>query len=696
MLESRLSIAVSATPQAVPFPVDFKDVSEDRLFRQVTFPGTTGTYRLRAEGQGLRIASSVIQRSVDTGIAMVDVDGKLFRIKAVLTEPVQGITESYWLTLHHDDYADVVQDHNQYRVRGVSENGWKTDWVYSELKDRDNRLEVFQLLHDVLDLVAMVHDDELEAFLTTLVEDTFHAILFQEGTPLYSIGFDSLESLTAYLQENLDMNSSALPGIDENFVSRVESAIRYVSTMLGQSLKESFSAGLNEDSQLIKMYREMDTFTQNPADFVGLLMEHYLADAIEKVVTAANIEVFLDNGENKQLYLEGRYNFDIKGELLRVSYDLMPEDRFFLNASSTVKLLTEPAFQEDLGVKMLDSTRETLTMFRELVQEVVDLSPGEEIMKYLRLLMKDLYLPHAIVDRRFAEVSVDLEDAKGPISQDDAVVQFDLETNGATIKSMFLKDMARAMIIGELKLETDFEAALLDELMRIMTDSVDFRTFHDVFEYFDGLALIGEQFATHYKMMSAERQEALDVTALDLSWLSLGLLKGAADSLSIQSCDVTRLQPDLANALFNHLDVQLGDTFAVAPSLRSLARDEQSMDMTDEAAARSDLSQQLHEYFGLAAGELADRRFDLAPGLQDSLQVAFSRLVNPTYLPHPKDDYGRDKGESKDVLIEPNLNDSFELNGKERVLYALGDVSETGSPIGKFKIGTNTLKGVNP
>jgi hypothetical protein len=362
-------------------------------------------------------------------------------------------------------------------------------------------------------------------------------------------------------------------------------------------------------------------------------------------------------------------------------------------------------------------------------------------MKYLRLLMRDIYLPHAIVDQRFAQLSVDLEDTTDHISLDDAVVQFDVDVDGETMKYMFLRDMARALIKGDLDLESAFEVALLDELLRVMTDNVDFRTFHDIFEYFDGIALIGEQFAAHYKTMTAARQEEVDVTALDQYLLSMRLSQGVSEPLIIQSGDSAMLQPDLVRALSDQIDITLGNNVRFAPSLRASMRESQEVNIEDQFKSQSGLMKQLNDYYGLStderieqqfslatglndtlsvdsegelinqrislapglkdaldisAGEQMNQRNSLTPGLKDSMQVAFSRYVSPTYLPHPKDGYGRDRKEAKVVQLDSSLDDSFVLNGKEQVLYALGDVSETGWPIGKFKIGTNTLKGVNP
>jgi hypothetical protein len=694
MLESKLSIAASATARAVPFPVDFKDQSDDRLYRQVVFPGTVGTYRIRAKGKNLKTLSTVIRRAVETGIPIENVDGKRFRIKAVLSESIDGVSESYWLTMHHQDYADLIQDHNQYRVRGVTKQGWYTDWVYSELRDRENRLEIFQLLHDILDLAAMVYDDELETFLTTLVQDSFHAILFQEGSPLYALGLDSLEQVEHYLQEQIKTTSNqAIPGVDEKFVARIEGMMQHISSKLHESFKEMLCTTINEDSNILKRYQRQDVFTQSLSDLAGLLVQHYLEEAIEKVVQSTKIEVFLDNEENQQIYLEGHYNFDIKGELLRHSYTLMPEDRFFLNATSTVQLIAEPVARESMDYQMISSLRQSLLLFKKLVSETLEVHPSEEISKFLRMIMKDLYVPHLIVDQRLAEITIDLDDTRDKVQVDDAVVEYDLESEDGIFRTLLVRDMVKTLLLNDVHLRRSYEIELIDELIRLVTDRTALYINNHWIEYFDCISLMGEQFAAHYNAIFADQKEDIAFDLQDETDLLPDFSPSKNEVLSLLNGEILNISPTLTQSLSDHLNMKLDDLLYIRPWTQKQMLDELTFESFDSVSGRLDLISSLYDYFDIGPEERIEKHFDLVSSPSEYLQMTFSRNVSPTYLPHPKDSYGRDKQESCDILMLSDIKDKYELNGKERVLYALGEMSDTGWPLGKFKIGTNTLKG---
>jgi hypothetical protein len=751
MLESLQSMAVVGIAKAVPFPVDFKERTEDRIFKQVSFPGEKGTFRIRAVNTGLRTMSTVVQKTVNTGIRLENPDGKLFRVKAVLNRPfdeVTGVTESHWLTLHHNDFSSAPQSHYQYRVRGVSINGIKSDWVYSEARDETNHLKIYAMLYDILDLITMIQDDELQAYLSVIVQDAFAHAVFKESAPLAQVHERPFENFEHYIREKLELYTGQYP-IDEKFVSGITSALQYVADALYQEFKESLLASPEEFTDFARVYKLYDKIQSNPDSIVTLIMQHFLEDTLDKVIQASNIEVLLDNGENQQVYLEGRYNLDIKNEILNRAMTVMPHDNFVFKANDTVQLLSQPIFHDFIDYSVVDETQQTLSMFKQELNELLEAEAAEELMMFIRMVVQEAFLPYAIAEQRLAQVAIDLKDTTEDYIIRDPIVQYDLTSDDFNQKILVAYDLVKDLISGDLPLRQSFEVRLLDQWINQMLTKKHLLLDYNFTEFLLVCAEIGERLSAQYSKLPYVQKESVVTELAEMQCTTLlDDIFETLESVDLQLEEESQLISDewfhlleemkmilsenqiLDSTLILKLNTQMeqiqvlvddqSSSAMVAPIKKLSQQFEQLTTRWGENIATSSVNpnKPVSDELSLMAGmekafvypttsqqtkdqmliRLADKLLEKVNKIPyaygESKQVSIQSSINPTYIPHPHDVYGRYQLEKQDIFLTPMLNDKFVMSGNEEVNYALGDVSNTGWPIGKFILGTNTLKGV--
>jgi hypothetical protein len=742
VLESLQSAAVIGIAKAVPFPVEFKDRTKDRLFKQVAFPSETiGTYRIRAINTGLRTASVVTQKTVNTHLPLDSADGKLFRVKAVLAQPSQGVSESYWLTLHHNDFSHTIQDHNQYRLRGVTDKGWKSDWVYSEARDEENRLKIYEMIYDILDMVASIQDGDIQAFITMLVEDAFKIGALQESKPTAQVQLGAKEDLNhAYSesaiiqQDDLNRNPNDTLNMDLQVLADLYSKTLY------KEFREELLASPQEFTKLFKTYKIEDDFRKNSGDIITLLLENFLEDRMDKVVESVNLQYEVDNGENKAIYLEGRYNFDIKSELLRSAYHLMPTDNFVMTVKSAVKLFTDPYFHDDVDYRVLDETIATLKSFKNTVHEWMDTDISEEILLFMRLLVQDVYLPYAVVDQRMAEIMVDLADRNEKLKVRDDVVEFDLDSPDNLIKHLVVRDLITGLALEDLGLTQDFQAYLADSLLNSMKGKIEALVDYGLEEFIMVLSEIGEKLRTDVEKLPIASRDALQMNASEWITTHSHLLKNREESAmvdirdqianasviqdkqtaelnSIHLIDVSSVSFDSLirmkeQVILSTLDSLYSKSMIYPQSIKEdenlLLSDQshqdaifidgrtlESMDVqiSDRTLSDRGLVQKVQEYFRVVASDDYTHHETPSHIAADQKTVYAKDEEYRIYLMNLKDSLSQLKNESYEVALMADLKDTFVITGHESVLYALGDVSKDGWPIGQFILGTNTLKG---
>jgi len=693
MLESQFSMAATAVVKAMPFPVDFKEKSNDQLFKQVTFPGEDGTYRVRVVNAGYRDISTVQIKTVNTMISSNTLEGQRFRVKAVLSQPDLGVEESYWLTLKHHDYGEV-QEHNQYRVKGISLSGQQSEWVYSEVRESDNRLKIFELIHDVLDIATMLYDDELQLFVETAVKDAFKAMAIKEGSPIPSYVFNPNEKMKHVFQENVHTEFGHLSALNETLLANLQDAMEYIIDQLVQDFKEEFVMTPVETSEFSKVYQLLDEYLHDKEDLVTFILEKFIEDRLDKIVQSSNLEVLLDNGENQEIYLEGTYHLDVKEEILHAAMSLMPTDRFVFNAKSTVQLLTEPVLYEKMDLSILENTRETLHAFKQELNELLHTYPMEEVSKYLRIVAQDIFMPYLAVEQRLADLSIDVQDKLDRMESNDAIVQYELTNEEQITRFMLIKDIAQDLIWGDIPTEMLYQQEIKDFFMSLLTDERCYQINKDLLETIEVFASMGEHASAHYKSFFASQHECISIDSSEEvnSTLASKIINKDSISVFVNDHQEINVKPSLMKRetfLLNLLDAGL-----IKKCFSPLLKEQHSINLHDESFIQFGILHRIRDYFALISQEYTNIYQGTYLKHIENKSIHLIDNIQPIYQPHLKDSFADKWKDKKDFLVDSYLNDHFELNGSDSVFYALGDVTQTGWPLGKFVLGFNTLKGV--
>jgi hypothetical protein len=681
------------------FPL-FKEAHEDRLFKHVTFFEDDPEVKLRLVAVDHNYIRHGEQTSnlkvIPTNILIADPKVEKFRVKAVLSKEIHGITESHWVTEKRLD-GDFAQTHNQYRARGVSTKNWKSDWVYSELRDFDNDLIVYNMIYDVLDLMLTVHDDQIDYLMDYIVSDTFAQIIRESGVD-FATSIDPEEFKLTNIQEMIQaLSSKQDTNPREQISARLGEQFLVLADQMKKEFKESVTSSPKEFAQLFRMYKLVDQFQEKQTDFLHLLVEIFLEDKLEKIVKNTNIEVLLQNDEEMGIYLNSSYEFDIKAELIGAIYDASPDDHFVTSLNDAVQLISEPVF------------------FEQLVY-----SQDEEVAKFLRMVLTELYVPMLAVDRHLVEIETELED-RHEQQLTSEVVEFSIIEDDYEVRHMLVADVIEAVIKGDLDPVDDYHTELIDHILQFMNDSrktllIDY----NLDEVIEVLLGVGESFRLAYVKEFGQVQEQTTVTSIDrvehhsshtLRSMKEAYFTALQDSYSI--LDTAKIA-----SIRESQDVGLVDTVlneyksfkkAVNETLASVLDDKLVHRLGHEESTLSEAFSALQLDKAILEGLNTLLIFNDATTLnmrdsvgsintmaelewQESIRAdkedTYFNLFKH-YLRHPNKFPILDR---KLVELRHELRDFFQLDGRERVQYALGNMDD-GWPLGVFRLGINTLKG---
>lgn len=703
------------------FPL-FKEAHEDRLFKHVTFFEDDPEVKLRLVAVDHNYIRHGEQTSnlkvIPTNILIADPKVEKFRVKAVLSEETHGITESHWVTEKRLD-GDYAQTHNQYRARGVSLKNWKSDWVYSELRDFDNDLIVYNMIYDVLDLMLTVHDDQIDYLMDYIVSDTFAQIIREMG-PEFATSIDPEEFKLTNIQEMIKTLSSRQDtNPREQISARLGEQFLALADEMKREFRESVTASPKEFADLYRVYKLVDQFQEKQTDFLHLLVEIFLEDKLEKIVKNTNIEVLLQNDEEMGIYLNSNYEFDIKAELIGAIYDASPDDHFVTNLNDAVQLISEPVF------------------FEQLVY-----SQDEEIAKFLRMVLTELYVPMLAVDRHLVEIETELED-RHEQQLTSEVVEFTIVEDDYEVRHMLVADVIEAVIKGDLDPVDDYHTEFIDHILQFMNDSrktllIDY----NLDEVIEVLLGVGESFRLAYAKEFGQIQEHATVASIDKA--ELGLLHSVRsmkesyfaalqDSYSI--LDKAKIASIREKKDVGMVDSVLNEYQVFKQTVKEAVHSA----ITDKISHQSNLTDHVKESL---ASAIEDQLVHRLSQKESSLSEAFSALqldkaileglntlliFNDATTLNMRDSVGSintmaelewqesiraDKEDTyfnlfKHYLRHPNkfpildrklvelkheLSDFFQLDGHEKVQYALGNMDD-GWPLGVFRLGINTLKG---
>ncbi len=680
---------------AEPFTVDLGDVNNERTFKQVRFPGEEGTYRLRVVNLGNDLGSTVTQKHVNTGIQLSNINGEVFRVKAVLDQEIDGISESHWLTLHHTNSSDILAL-NQYRIRGVSEEGYLSDWVYSNLKDNDNETIIYEMLYDLLDIIMTTRDADIEAFLSYVVEDAYKSLLEKEKTSITYL-FDQTEKLTADMSESKSINQDIDNSHLENYQIQLKDLFNLIGQNMATEFKEVFMSSSDEFVSILKMYKASDAFKNRMNDLTTMVVEVFLEDALDRIIENSKIELLVENEGNQSIFLEGSYNLDIKSELVRSSYDIMPTDDFFLNANSTVQLIIGPVLSEEITYQYVEQLHSDLRYFKNEMLEVIVAEPTEEVLMLVKMYLNEGVFPYLMIDQMSALVSTEIMDQADLVEKiGSSIVDYSVITESGYEKYMIIKDVVDELIIGGLPPKIDkYFIGLTEKLSSKMSSTAYVLVQYGIDEVYDVIEHIGENLQHGYRRIKKDNQENFTAILKDDSYKARSSLEpkayeeekvGIEDKHSYHVKETKKYEE-----IFQFLNEEIVKYYEKS-NVRM--NDNIMISIAEKSSLIGRLIQRLSEYYTVQSSEKVSLSSNRKSLLLESMQVKTDYAFNPVYLPYLSDRRNKEIEELPVYIeIHPQLVDIYEISGKEKIQYALGNEFDEGWPLGIFELGTNTLKG---
>lgn len=483
-LQSRFSTQVSAVAVSEPFPIVNRDSHDDRLFRHIAFPAEQDNVQLRLRTINTKdgTESTLTCKTVATNIAVTGAQHEVFRVKTVLLQPDHGVYESYWATQKRVD-SEAVSAYNQYRIRGISKESWRSDWVYSNLRNSDGELIIHNMLHDILDLLLSVHEGEIESLIDTIAYDAYISIL-KEQVPDYMTVMELDDAKTASIRDimNLSGNKGSM-GQEESIVSSLGEGFAFIADSLKSTFAERIVASPSEFSSLVRTHKVLDRYASEKTDFIYLLLESFLDDCLGKIIQSSNIEAILQNEEENAVYIKGSYEFAIKRELITSLYDSSLSDAFVSHLDDAVQLISEPVIFENL-------------IYGET----------EYVEKVLRYALMELYVPLVGIDKRFIDLMHEQDD-EYEHQFSSSLSEYTLEKDSDILRNALLSDIFKTAIQGDILLEQEYEHRIIDVFLQKLIDSKKILVDYYFEEILSVLLDAGEAFRHEYSSIRCIQKE---------------------------------------------------------------------------------------------------------------------------------------------------------------------------------------------
>ena len=679
------------------FPVRPYEYHNDRIFRHITFLEDEENIKLRLKAINLDsiVENTISVKKVPVGIPINDSQQEIFRVKAILSETDFGVEESYWLTQHNAFQSKAV-DFNQYRIKGISDTGLNGDWVYSDIRDKENDLIVYNMLYDIIGLLTTAHDDQIDYLMDYVLQDTFIKMLKDQLPDVAtSIDFDELkvtgiqEMINKISKMGLEHSEVLIQSIGEKFLS--------FQDMMKHELKETVFNSYQEFSDLYRLYHLFDQYHEKKQDVLSLLLEIFLKDRFEKIAQKSNLEVLLQNNEETSIYIKDEMNFNVKKEMIASIYNASPHDGFVSKLNDAVQLLSEPIIYENLVYQK-----------------------DESVERFLRMALVEIYAPIVLIDAKLMEVEAELEDKHGEhiFSK---LVEFSTMDEETELKYMLAYDIVETIIKGDLPLDKDYEALIMEYLLTSINDTkksllIDYHLNEVIHVLIDA----GEAFRHEYKRALHESKERKHLSlkeyvCSDYSYQKMPLNERFLIAYKISS-NLTNLKNAMSfdensylsfiekalstNTLSRRLDNEsllLGMIDSSNYKELNVSEDfsEETYLMNEDSFSFIDLKRiaKKNELMVFSQQEYLSQK-DMKFMTENKEQAYINKGVSyynlfKHYLKNPnkfpiKDDYF--------TKLTHSLRDHYIIDGMDVVNYALGSTDDNW-PLGAFKLGSNTLRG---
>ncbi|CUB50603.1 hypothetical protein BN2127_JRS10_00114 [Bacillus subtilis] len=693
MLESLFSEYVEITCLAKPFPVVAHKPINDRLFKHITFIEDESDITLRLTP--VHIGQLKVNTLVQKQISLESSDEAVYRIKSVLSKEDNGVNESYWVSHKQSEYDNAIS-FNQYRAHGVSDKGLKSDWVYSDIKDEDGKEVIYNMIHDVIDLLLTANDSQIETYMEYITNDAFINIIREMHPSLFKT-LNTRELKKVSMKEILHViGSKSGHHIQEQFISQLGESFAMISNFLTTKFNEELMSSPEEFAQLLKIYKIFDQYQNTNKDFVEMVLQYFLVDSMEDLFEKTDIEVILQNEEETGIYLNGEYKLDIKGELIKAVSSLSLDDHFVSKVQDAVQLISEPIIFENIVAKK-----------------------DESVARYLRMALRTVYAPLTAMDVRLMELDHELDDLHKSNSYSSLLEFTTIDDKDYEVRNLLVYDIVESLIRHDTDLQTLCETEILERIIKLCVDHrlnmwVDY-SFEEIVTVLLG---VGESFEHEYNKYIKSIEERKTVHSIDsykiestlISPLKEAFSSAYKEMLHIKSTSHPFIQKEsqkvsLVESIHTHYE-----------TFKSEIKQHIQTNINEKITHQSDYFKRLIELWPITLKDMAiinhemqdlypnesvlmlledtanaldiNKYFNYREAKQFSEEDTYYNLFKH-YLRNPNRYRYLEKF---DAEVQHNPRDVFIIDGSDVVQYALGEM-ENGWSLGLFKLGVNTLKG---
>lgn len=318
-------------------------------------------------------------------------DGGRYRVRSVLENPEKGVRESYW-TAGRSAEMDIMSSLVQYRVRGVSDSGKSSKWVYSNLMTDEGEALLFQLLSDLADTMDWMDDESVEYMMNKFLEELYKNDWLDRG---------------ATAERRYEVEEAVKQGIQE------------IVSLFGEHTKtfrDIVRAEPEELALLFKMYGTSDVNPSNMKDELFAVFYGYLEDQIDWLYTDGQIDAF-GEGDNPFAAVSDKFDLKVLAEKAQEAWNLFPEDHVHFHFRDLVSLARDPVVNERFAMGQSERTLNTFLFALSVMWAL----PEDHLSMDLANLVEDI----AVIESETDHLIIEREGATEAILQDVIALVFE-------------------------------------------------------------------------------------------------------------------------------------------------------------------------------------------------------------------------------------------------------------------------------
>lgn len=685
MLESLFSkqVAQPFTLHEVPIDTTYRKV-QDNLFRQATLNTDSDNVRLRIIDHNYMEHDVVYLKHIPLEMPHTKV-----RIRAIAEENEFSIDSSSWV--YFDEYeAQQATGYNQYRVRGFTPDGLQSKWTYSSIRDKDNDEILFNLLQDFLDVALSAYDNEIEYFMEYILGDYFTKEIRDHLPQAFRELLIDEERRYGY-KELVDLLESHNALVEDEQLIRIKETFDLIHGQLSIEFVEMIKMNPIEFSELIRLHKVSDEYELHARDYADALVYMFLEETLKNIVQKTSMEVILKNDEKTEVLLRSFFDFQVDSELVQEAYEASFSDAFTTLIQDAVQLLTDPSF--------LDSYH---------------YGKEEEREMEMRMQLKGAWTSRTVLDQILSELEIDLMD-RHDMHISGGVVQLVEFFEGYQVSHELLHDFIDVLLDDSV--EGLYEVSFKETLRKIFHEKRInlFLSYYpeEIISYLIdtkvALETISLESNTHQETLLVQvlEQSIGDITT-DIHTFAYILKAKLSEKMLLEQKEIENIKEAVSVLTLEQVVRDFKTFYATTSELLELR-------MTEEATTDSQVTRQLSEKLIIGREDrVIQEMMKQATYITDWSVITFDeylqqvsgskRSLSEEMYAKLKDDFDNlffinPKSNALLFLVEhlaiehgTDIRDMYILDVTEKINYALGRM-DTGWPVGKFRLGVNTLIG---